>query len=144
VSVRLLSKCVLAGALLVTPVFLGCSKKTTEAASPPPVERAATPTNVPATQTAQPAQAAGVQQVQQVNANWDTVSKNIANQNYEDAVRAWVALDLAQRQAQMNDAARKEYARRAYQMQEALRQKAQTDAKAREAYQALGRVMMGR
>jgi hypothetical protein len=44
---------------------------------------------------------------------------------------------LAQRQAQMNDAARKEYARRAYQMQEALRLKAQTDAKAREAYQAL-------
>lgn len=143
-SVRLLSKCVLAGALLVTPAFLGCSKKTTEAAPPPAVEQAAAPTNVPAAQSAQPAPAAAVQQVQQVNANWDTVSKNIANQNYEDAVRAWVALDLAQRQAQMNDAARKEYARRAYQMQEALRLKAQTDAKAREAYQALGRVMMGR
>ena len=54
------------------------------------------------------------------------------------------AKDQAQRQAQMNEAARKEYARRAYLVQEALRQKAQTDPKAREAYQALGRVMMGR
>jgi hypothetical protein len=72
------------------------------------------------------------------------VSKEITTQNYDNAVRAWVALDQAQRQAQMNDAMRAEYARRAYLAQEALRQKAETDARAREAYQALGRVMMGR
>ena len=96
------------------------------------------------TQGTQPVQAVNAQQVQQVNANWDAVSKNIANQNYDDAVRAWVAMDQAQRQAQMTEALRKEYARRAYQAQEALRQKAETDPKAREAYQALGRVMMGR
>jgi ADP-ribosylglycohydrolase len=82
--------------------------------------------------------------VQQVNASWDAVSREIANQNYDNAVRAWFAVDQAQRQAQMNEAVRKEYARRAYLAQEALREKAQTDAKAREAYQALGRVMMGR
>ena len=132
----------MAGALLVTPVFLGCSKKTADAAPPPVVDQAAAPAPAPTAQSAQPAQAA--QQVQQVNANWDAVSKDIAAQNYDNAVRAWVAMDLAQRQAQLNEAARKEYARRAFQMQEALRQKAETDAKAREAYQALGRVMMGR
>src|SRR5262245_385267 len=109
---------ILAGALLVTSAFLGCSKKTTEAVPPPAAEQAAAPSNAPAAPSAQPAQAA--QQVQQVNANWDAVSKNIASQNYDDAVRAWVAMDMAQRQAQMNEAARKEYARRAYQMQEAL------------------------
>ena len=141
---KLLSKCVLAGALLVTPALLGCSKKTTEAAAPPAVEQAAIPTNAPAPAPQQSASPAQIANVQQVNANWDAVSKNIANQNYDEVVRAWVAMDLAQRQAQMNEAARKEYARRAYQMQETLRQKAQTDAKAREAYQALGRVMMGR
>jgi hypothetical protein len=130
--------------LLLTPAFVGCSKKTTDAAPPPAVEQAAAPTNSLAAQSAQPAQAASAQQVQQVNANWDAVSKDIAAQNYDNAVRAWVAMDLAQRQAQLNEAARKEYARRAFQMQEALRQKAETDAKAREAYQALGRVMMGR
>ena len=128
----------------MTPAFLGCSKKTTEAAPAPAVDQAAVPTNAPAGQSAQPAPAASAQQIQQVNANWDAVSKDIAAQNYDNAVRAWLAMDLAQRQAQLNEAARKEYARRAYQMQETLRQKAETDAKAREAYQALGRVMMGR
>jgi len=134
------SKYIFTAALLTLLAFAGCSKKTTEA-PPPAVEQAAVPTNTPAAQPLPPAQIANVQQV---NASWDAVSQNIAKQNYDDAVRAWVAMDQAQRQAQMNDAVRLEYARRAYQAQEALRIKAQTDAKAREAYQALGRVMMGR
>jgi len=33
-------------------------------------------------------QAVNAQQVQQVNANWDAVSKDIAAQNYDNAVRA--------------------------------------------------------
>jgi len=135
---------IFAGALVASSVFVGCSKKQAEAPPPANVEQAAVPTNAPAPAPQQSAPPAQIANVQQVNANWDAVSKNIANQNYDDAVRAWVAMDLAQRQAQMNEAVRKEYARRAYQAQEALREKAQTDAKAREAYQALGRVMMGR
>lgn len=136
------SKCVLAGAVVSWAVFIGCSKKEIEAPAPAAVEQAAVPTNAPAPQqTTPPAQVANVQQV---NASWDAVSKDIANQNYDNAVRAWVAMDQAQRQAQLNEAVRKEYARRAYLAQEALREKAQTDPKAREAYQALGRVMMGR
>lgn len=137
---RLLTKCALAGELVVLLAVVGCSKKEVEA-PPPAVEQAAVPTNAPA---AQPAPTPQIANVQQVNASWDAVSQNIAKQNYDDAVRAWVAMDMAQRQAQMNEAVRLEYARRAYQAQEALRLKAQTDAKAREAYQALGRVMMGR
>lgn len=137
---KLRSKYILTAALLVLPAFVGCSKKTTEA-PPPVVEQAAVPTNV---RVAQPTPPAQIATVQQVNANWDAVSKEIANQNYDNAVRAWVAMDQAQRQAQLDEAVRKEYARRAYQAQEALREKAQTDPKAREAYQALGRVMMGR
>jgi hypothetical protein len=82
--------------------------------------------------------------VQQVNANFDAVSKDIAAQNYENAVRTWVAMEQAQRQAQNNEAVRQAYAWRAYQVQEALRKKAETDPKAKEAYQALGRAMMGR
>jgi len=141
---RFLSKYVLAGAVAGCAVSVGCSKKEAEAPAPAVVEQAAAPTNSPAPQEATPPVQAQVANVQQVNANWDAVSKDIAAQNYDNAVRAWVAMDLAQRQTQMNEAARKEYARRAYQMQEALREKARTDAKAREAYQALGRVMMGR
>lgn len=138
---RSLSNCVLAGALVAGLMFVGCSKKPPEAAPSSNVEQAAVPTNAPAAQLPPPAQVADVQQV---NANWDAVSKDIANQNYDNAVRAWVALNQAQQQAQVNEAVRKEYARRAYLAQEALREKAQTDPKAREAYQALGRVMMGR
>lgn len=139
---RFPSKCALAVALVALPAFVGCSKKAAEAPPPPNVEQAAVPTNAPAPQQNTPL--AQVANVQQVNANWDAVSKDIANQNYDNAVRAWVAMDQAQRQAQVNEAVRKEYARRAYQAQEALREKAQTDAKAREAYQALGRIVTGR
>jgi len=53
-------------------------------------------------------------------------------------------MDQAQRQAQMNEAARKEYERRFFQAQEALRQKAATDPKAREAYQAMTRAILRR
>jgi hypothetical protein len=132
---------VLAGALIALPALVGCSKKEAEAPPAPAVEQAEVP------QASAPAQSTPTVQianVQQVNANWDAVSKDIASQNYDNAVRAWIAMDQAQRQAKMNEAMRAEYLRRAYQAQEALRQKAETDAKAREAYQALGRVMMGR
>lgn len=81
---------------------------------------------------------------QQVNANWDAVSKQVVNQDYDNAVRMWAQMDQAQKQAKMTEALRQEYARRAYQMQETLRQKAETDPKAREAYRALGQIMMGR
>ena len=137
---RFLSQCIL-GTLLAWPAFVGCSKTEPEATPAPVAEQAAVPqANTPA----QSAPSVQIANAQQVNANWDAVSKDIANQNYNNAVRAWVALDQAQRQAKMNEAARAEYARRAFEAQEALRQKAETDPKAREAYQALGRVMMGR
>lgn len=128
--------------------LVGCSKKEPEAAPPPAaaVEQTPAPVNPAPAASPTPAQAPAVQieNVQQVNASFDAVSKDIAAQNYENAVRTWVAMDQAQRQAQVNEAVRQAYARRAYQLQEALRIKAETDAKAREAYQALGRVMMGR
>ncbi|MCL4786693.1 MAG: hypothetical protein KJ070_07860 [Verrucomicrobia bacterium] len=136
------SRCLLAGALLTLPVLLGCSKKTAEVVPPPVPEEPAVVQE--ANPPAQNAAAAQFGSVQQVNANWDAVSNDIANQNYENAVRAWVAMDQARQQAAMNDALRAEYARRAYLAQEALRQRAETDAKARKAYQDLGRVMMGR
>jgi hypothetical protein len=138
---KFLSKCVFAGAILFWAVFIGCSKKEIEAPIPAVIEQAAVPTNAPASQATPSAQ---VVNVQQVNANWDAISKDIAAQNYDNAVRAWVAMDQAQRQAQLTEAVRQEYARRAYQMQDALRQKAETDPKALEAYRALGRVKMGR
>jgi len=140
---KLPSQYALAGALISWVALVGCSKETSEAPPAPAVQQAEVPqpaTPAPVT----PAPSVQIANVQQVNANWDAVSKDISSQNYDNAVRAWVSLDQAQRQAQMNEAVRTEYLRRAYQAQEALRQKAETDAKAREAYQALGRVMMGR
>jgi hypothetical protein len=136
------SKCLAFGVVTLLPVFFGCSKQEADVTPVPAAQQPEVPqaNNVPA----QPAPAVQIGNVQQVNAHWDNVSKEITTQNYDNAVRAWVALDQAQRQAQMNDAMRAEYARRAYLAQEALRQKAETDARAREAYQALGRVMMGR
>lgn len=121
--------------------FVGCSKRATEAPPASAVEQADVPQADAPAQTITSVQ---ITNTQQINANWDAVSKDIARQNYDDAVRAWVAMDQAQRQAKMSEGLRAEYARRAYQMQEALRQKAETDLKAREAYQALGRAMMGR
>lgn len=137
---RFPSQCLLACAVVAWPAFVGCSKKATEAPPAPTVEQAPVPEGTPA----QSAATVQVGNVQQVNASWDAVSKDIERQNYENAIRAWVAMDQAQRQAAMNEAVRAEYARRAYQAQEALRQKAETDPKARKAYQDLGRVMMGR
>src|SRR5262245_796068 len=99
IGMRFPRKCVLAGALLALPVFMGCSKKHTEAPPPSNVEQAVAPTNAaPPQQITPPAQIATVQQV---NANWDAVSKDIANQNYDNAVRAWFAMDQTQRQAQL-------------------------------------------
>jgi hypothetical protein len=79
-----------------------------------------------------------------MNATWDVVSKQIQNQDYDNAVRQAIQLNKAQQQAQLSEAARLEYQRRLYDAQEALRQKAQTDPKAREAYEVLGRAVMGR
>ena len=142
---RFQGKYILAGALLAWVGFglAGCSKEEAEAPPVPVAEPAPAPEAPPPVQSAAPVQVQ-MQTAQQVNANWDSVSKQIAAQNYDNAVRNWIAMDQARRQAQMNEALQAEYYRRAYLAQEALRQKAETDAKAREAYQALGRVMMGR
>jgi len=140
-AMKVLIHCLLVGAACSWIASSGCSKKTTEAPLSPVAEQPAAKEATAAPPAAAPVQ---LRTVQQVNAGWDGVSKQIANQNYDNAVRAWVAMDQAQKQATMNEALRAEYARRAYLAQEALRQKAETDAKAREAYQALGRVMMGR
>lgn len=136
---RLLGQLILAGALAALPTFLGCSKK--EVAAPPP---AAEQTAAPEAPAAPNTPAVQIQTPEQVKANWDTVSQNIANQNYENAVRMWAQLEQAQRQAQLNEAARREYERNFYLAREALRQRAETDARAREAYQALGRAITGR
>jgi len=132
---------ILVGALGAGLVLTGCSKK--DEAPPPPAaaEQAPAAEGAPKAVAVSPAALANVQQV---NANWDAVSQQIANQNYDNAVRAWAQMEQAQRQAQMSEAARAEYQRRLYHAQEALRQKAQTDPKAREAYQALGRAVTGR
>jgi hypothetical protein len=129
----------LACGLVGSVVFVGCSKKEAEVPPPPVAEQPAAPVNTPAA-PATPS----FQNVQQVQASWDAVSQNIANQNYDNAIRMWAEMDRAQRQAQMAAAVRQEYEQRFYQAREALRQKAETDAKAREAYQALGRAMTGR
>jgi len=131
---------ILVGALGAGLALAGCSKKE-EAPPPPAAEPAPVAEGAPKAAAVSPAALANVQQV---NANWDAVSQQIANQNYDNAIRAWAQLDQAQRQAQMSEAARIEYQRRLYHAQEALRQKAQTDPKAREAYQALGRAVTGR
>lgn len=136
---KFLGNCVLACGLVGSVVFVGCSKKEAEVPPPPVAEQPAAPVNTP------PAPATpSFQNVQQVQASWDAVSQNIANQNYDNAIRMWAEMDRAQRQAQMAAAVRQEYEQRFYQAREALRQKAETDAKAREAYQALGRAMTGR
>jgi hypothetical protein len=135
---RFLGKSILVGALAAAPVLVGCSKKEPEA-PPQVVEQPAAPVAAPAAQSTP-----SVQNVQQVKASWDAVSQTIAKQDYDNAIRMWAALDKAQRQAQMNEAVRQEYERRFYEAREALRQKAETDARAREAYQALGRAITGR
>jgi ADP-ribosylglycohydrolase len=121
--------------------LLGCSK---EAEAPPPPAAEVAPAPAAAAAHPTPVAPAAVATVQQVNANWDAVSQQIANQDYDNAVRQAIQLNRAQQQAQLSEAVRNEYARRLYQAQEALRQKAETDAKAREAYQKLGQAMMGR
>jgi hypothetical protein len=121
--------------------LLGCSK---EAEAPPPPAAEVAPAPEAATAHPTPVAPAAAATVQQVNANWDAVSKQIANQDYDNAVRQAIQLNKAQQQAQLSEAARLEYQKRLYDAQEALRQKAQTDPKAREAYQALGRAVTGR
>jgi PBP1b-binding outer membrane lipoprotein LpoB len=132
------------GAVLcsVTLLLAGCSKEAAEA----PIAPAADTTPAPAATPGQPAPAApaAVVNVQQIQTSFDTVTKQIAAQDYDNAVRQALVLNQAQLQAQVNDAARMEYSRRLRDVQEALRQKAETDPKAREAYQKLGRAMMGR
>jgi hypothetical protein len=140
---KFLSERVWVAVLVVGSGFVGCSKKATQTPLPA-VGQASVPERTPKESPPVSAAPAPMGNAQQVNANWDAVSKNIANQDYDNAVRMWVQMDQAQKQAQMSGALRQEYARRAYQMQESLRQKAETDAKAREAYRALGRIMMGR
>lgn len=141
VGMRFLGQCLLVGAALAWFASVGCSKKV-DAPPAPVAEQPPAPESTPP--PAQNAASVQIGNAQQVNASWDAVSKDIANQNYENAVRAWMAMDQARQQAAMNEALRQEYARRAYQAQDALRQKAETDAKARKAYQDLGRIMMGR
>ena len=138
-----LSERIWVAVLVVGSGFAGCSKKATQT-PPPAAEQASVLESTPKESPPVSAAPAPMVNAQQVNANWDAVSKNVANQDYDNAVRMWVQMDQAQKQAQMTEALRQEYARRAYQMQESLRQKAETDAKAREAYRALGRIMMGR
>lgn len=131
---------ILVGAVGAGLALVGCSKKV-ETPPAPALEQSPTPAEAPKAEAASPAAMANVQQV---NAKWDAVSQQIANQDYDNAIRAWAQMEKAQKQAQMDEAVRKEYQRRLYFAQEALRQKAQTDPKAREAYQALGRAVMGR
>lgn len=59
------------------------------------------------------------------------------------ASQKWLLSRMVLRLSLLNEGLRKEYARSAYQAQEALRQKVETDPKAREAYRALGGTMMG-
>ena len=71
---------------------------------------------------------------------FQAVDQKIQNQQYDDAVAALV---------QAREAVRTEEEQRAFRQQlleaqQALQEKAETDAKARESYQALGRIMMGR
>jgi len=137
-----LRKNILVGLLGAGLALAGCSKEAEAPPTPPAAEQ--TPATEGAPKAAAAASPAALVNVQQVNANWDAVSQQIANQNYESAIRAWAQMDQAQKRAQMSEAAREEYQRRLYHAQEALRQKAQTDPKAREAYQALGRSVTGR
>ena len=138
---RSLRQKILAGALGAWIALAGCSKN---AETPPPASVEASPPPAVAAPAAAPVAPAAVANVQQMNATWDVVSKQIQNQDYDNAVRQAIQLNKAQQQAQLSEAARLEYQRRLYDAQEALRQKAQTDPKAREAYEALGRAVMGR
>lgn len=137
-----LRKNILVGALGAGFAFAGCSEKVETPPPAPVAEQTSAAEGAP--KAAAAAAPVALANVQQVNAKWDAVSQQIANQNYDDAIRAWAQMDQAQKRTQMSEAARDEYQRRLYHAQEALRQKAQTDPKAREAYQALGRTVLGR
>jgi hypothetical protein len=138
-------KSIAAGVVFCGSVALnGCSKD----AEPSPASTAETnPAPAAAAPDPQPARAvapAAVVNVQQAKADWDAVTQKISNQDYDNAVRQAILLNQLQQQANLNETVRKEYERRMYEAQEALRKKAETDANARAAYQKLGRALMGR
>jgi hypothetical protein len=141
----MLSKHLTIGTALVCAglVLIGCSKEA-EAPAPPPAAEATPPPAAAPAKAAAVAAPAAIATVQQVNTSWDAVSQQIAQQDYDNAVRQAIMLAHAEQQAQLNEAVRNEYNRRLRQAQETLRQKAENDPKAREAYRKLGQAMMGR
>jgi PBP1b-binding outer membrane lipoprotein LpoB len=116
--------CITAAASLL---LAGCSKK--EEA----VEAEAAPTgDAPA--------AAPKQANTQLKATLDTVQTDIEKAQYEEAVQKL----LAARATMQTEADRKAYEDRMFEANQALLERAKTDPKAQESYQALGRIITGR
>jgi hypothetical protein len=72
----------------------------------------------------------------------DSIPLTLENQDYNTAINQLGA--MGQVQGQMTDAQRKAYQQQLWQAQEYLREQAKRDASAQEAYERLGRQMMGR
>jgi len=110
-------------ALLASLTLAGCSKKES-------VEISAEEAVIPDAGEVSSELASGLNQV----------NASVENQQYEEAIQQLMAL----KQARMNYAEQKQYQMQAFQVQQMLLQKAQTDERARQAYQAFGRAMTGR
>jgi hypothetical protein len=77
---------------------------------------------------------------EQLNADLQAVPTALQGQDYDGAVDSLATIGLAPKTAAQQEA----YLQQLYQTQEYLRQRAEEDARARAAYQRLGRTMTGR
>jgi hypothetical protein len=135
--------------LILLPILVfalvGCSKKQT---TQPVEQAAATNTTDQAEQPAeqpeeQPAEMVAEQPAEQPDgqpADLSGVQQNLQSQDYNAAVDALGAANMAQ----MTPEQKKAYQDQLYRSLDFLRQQAEKDARAQEAYQRLGRKMMGR
>ena len=131
---------------LLAVALAGCSKKEVAADdSQPPAstntEAAAEPAPEQPAPAADAAPAPEVQVVDvQISKDLNALPDTLKNQDYDAAVDTLTAAKLAA----MSEDQRRAYMEQMYKTLQYLQQKAETDARAQEAYQKLGRRMMGR
>ena len=108
-------------------LFAGCGKK--DATEPTAGAEGASPENPKSAKV-----------TTQVKAQLDSVDQKIENKQYDDAVAAL----LQAKAAAKTEADRIAYEDQFFAAQRALVEKAQSDPKAKESYEALGRIVTGR
>jgi hypothetical protein len=114
--------------LLIPALFVACSKKEPAADESAALAADGTPVARPAKGNAQ------------IAADLNQVTKNVQAQQYDSAVSTLMTL----KEIPKSDQDERLYQQSLHQTSELLRQKAETDARARESYQVLGRAMTGR